>query len=74
LALLPHRRDDRRRVGEDDVRLQGDQLLRKGLHLIHARGRKSEVQVDIATLRPAEPAKLLPERRKIGLHFRIVLA
>jgi hypothetical protein len=63
----------RRRICEDDVGAQGDQLFREHLRLFGARGRRvAIVDSDIAALRPSEPFEPFPERHQACLACRIV--
>ena len=55
-AALPLQRGgDRRRLCEDHVGLQCDQLFRERLDLIQLGARKASVDADIAALRPSKP-------------------
>ena len=73
-ALALHGSSNRRRTGEDDVGLQGDQLFREHLVLIGSIRREADVDTDVAVFRPPELLEPLPECRKLGLRFRIVLS
>src|SRR5262249_2844477 len=72
-AALPLQRGgDRRRICEDHVGLQRDQLFREHLRL-RAYRRKAIVNTDIAAFRPSTLLEPLPECREAGLTFRVVL-
>ena len=62
-------RGDRRRMGEDHVGLQGDQLFRERRQPICVAGRKASVDADIAAFRPSELVEPLPECREPRLSF-----
>ncbi len=74
MALPLQRGDDRCRLCEDHVGLQGDQFFREHLRLICAGGgRKAVIDVDIAALRPSTLFKPLSKSRQARRRFRIVL-
>ena len=63
-ALPLQRGSDRRRMCEDHVWLQRDQLFREHLRLIQVAMRKASVDADIAPLRPSKPFESLSESRE----------
>jgi hypothetical protein len=62
-----------RRIADEDVGSQGDQLLGEALRLIGAGRREAIVDADVAAFRPAEVLELLPECREADLGLLIVL-
>ncbi len=71
---MQQRRGRRRSCRKNEVGLQGDEFLGKLLYRLPIVGfRPAHVDPDAAAFLPAELPEALPERRNVGLGFRVAL-